>query len=755
MSDKQKRRQHRHQKVIKRVGAHKRKTRRRRVFKRHIKTTWLQKRSSKPRPPASRFFRFGTTNPDSSGYRPMYWGDVSDAGVLKRGVHVASQIRYCPPSVVSDEELPRFKRYGQQSFNSFKDLQDGADQENWYRAKLSGCPATHPIGIDIDGKDHAQTSRLVEIVQEALLPFGLVGRVSHSGGPDNSGFHIEFGDFTGWDHLEEPSLSWRQCLLNVLGKHEQLQVYEKKGLHLKAGDRSNIIDLVPSNAKQAGGMKILRVLGGAYKSKNGKPAKKELRTGESETLYPVGPEILEELNFKKSPEPNQSVRDKLSARRTKALRKYAADPMISTGPHLENLADVLREIHRPGNNHEFGLMIAGAFQERSISDITTMVNTMRRAGYDARDFRSGWDSTLYRRRTNQPTMSTSRLTGHIGNYWVSKVSMALANDLRRSYGEIRSRFGYSQFTHQQIDMMKGSGLASQDQIERFSRYLNCTKFQCDTSCTDCGQKAYSQNVRCTIRYMCGACCLIFARKIEDWIKNQWDEDDQFVITSKKGYATRAAALEEAAYWVPRKSHQERDLVREYYIRIPTPELDGTWTLTLVAKLEAYGAGILRGLYTRGFDTYRTIKAPRLIALVGHSLMSVFDVPHQLVRMGQLDTALGFMDELKGAHLITGAPGAGIAWPTKAKLKEIASGHAKQKAEYINVHGEVVGPCNCAEETPMSHTYTFRPTNTKIIEDAPHPVPLKALVAKHQHDQMLGTAPLEPAPFERTAYALRL
>ena len=309
MSDKQKRRQHRHQKVVKRVGAHKRKTRRRRVFKRHIKTTWLQKRSSKPRPPASRFFRFGTTNPD------------------------------------------------------------------------------------IDGKDAEQTSRLVEIVQEALLPYGLVGRVAHSGGPDNSGFHIEFGAFTGWGHLEEPSLAWRQCLLNVLGKHELLQVYEKKGLHLKAGDRSNIIDLVPSNAKQAGGMKILRVLGGAYKSKNGKPARKELRTGETETLYPVGPEILEELNFKKSPEPNQSVRDKLSARRTKALRKYAADPMISTGPHLPHLAEVLREIHRPGNNHEFGLMIAGAFQERSISDITTMVNTMRKAGYDARDFRSGWDST--------------------------------------------------------------------------------------------------------------------------------------------------------------------------------------------------------------------------------------------------------------------------------------------------------------------------------------------------------------------------
>ena len=102
-------------------------------------------------------------------------------------------------------------------------------------------------------------------------------------------------------------------------------------------------------------------------------------------------------------------------------------------------------------------------------------------------------------------------------------------------------------------MLRDSGIASQEQLERFERYLKCNKFECEVSCTCCDKTSYVKKERCGLRFMCGACCLVFARKIEDWLKDNWDDEDEFVSALAerlilRGFEALTATSGEEALW---------------------------------------------------------------------------------------------------------------------------------------------------------------------------------------------------------------
>ena len=207
-------------------------------------------------------FRWGTKDPNSTGYRPIEWGDTTHRDMVARGYHVISPRRSAED--LSDEEYKLLKDYGRYTVAGLADRY-GAEADQKFRELLARCPFLEPPAIDIDGKSKEQTAALKEIVDEAMRRYGLSPRWAFSGGAGRAGYHAEFGDFQDWPK-DERSLRWRDALRAIFSSDSRLVAVGQKGFALVGGDPKNCIDLSPANGSQRSRGKIVRALGARYKA---------------------------------------------------------------------------------------------------------------------------------------------------------------------------------------------------------------------------------------------------------------------------------------------------------------------------------------------------------------------------------------------------------------------------------------------------------------------------------------------------------
>ena len=681
-------------------------------------------------------FRWGTRSPDSTGYRPIEWGDTTQREMVRRGYHVISPRRSAAD--LTDEEHALVATYGALTTAGLVQGH-GVEAETTFRELLGRCYFVEPAAIDIDGKCKVETGRLKDIVEELCRRHGLRPRWSYSGGSDRAGYHADFGEFQDWPK-EQRSLAWLNCLRGIFSNDPRLQAVGAKGFYLVGGDPKNCIDLSPANGSQKSRGKIVRALGARYKA--GSLNRKELCPGETDQLYTVpaslldtAPQIIHQVS--------KSRRADFSTKRAEAVRRYERRPLeIPAGTRiLTRVAEVLKTIRKTGHNHELFMLLTPTIQERFFGpDRKVWQATFQAAGMDAEDLGKVWDTTIARRKSGAPVKSTTQARQHLGAEAIGRLAAALAADLDSSYGEARTRFGYDHYQPSDIEILAELHGLDKRIVNRLKRVGQCKKFQQRAECEGCEKPQFEKVEPCDVYDLCPACSLIRARQIETWLADRWQGLD--VVVGRRKFQKRQAGLAWAQHGL------QKTVAGDRAARITVPELDGTWTLYIIGKRRSRGAGLAIAA-----GDYEFLDAKKAAALVGSLLMRPYEILRALFRAGKLEEWASLANRMLGSHIVTGAKNSSLPWPTRKILKEIASEYANGRDPYINEAGEEVGPCHCAAETPVLHTYTHRPTKTLIVEKARHPASISELTAYFEEMVLRGQV-VEQAIEARPLYVLR-